>query len=359
MVNASAPKACICSASPFELGSRTPVVKPPGLDNVIRLICGARRMPEAQDLVMKSGIFAALVASLALVACGENKAPAATEAAAPETGKGSLDWAVSGKWRIDAEKARDQWRHPVETLTFFGLKPTDTVVEIYPGGGWYTAILGPYLKEGGGKLYAAHPDPASPGNAANVEAYKDAFVAHPEIYGPIEITVASRESTGLAPDGTADAVLTFRNVHNWMAGGYAEKIFADAYKALKPGGVLGVEEHRLPSARDQDITASTGYVQEAYVIQLAERSGFKLEESSEINANPKDDANHPLGVWMLPPNLRAPAAGTPEAEGYDAEKYKAIGESDRMTLRFRKPAAAPAPAEPAPAAPATPAQPTP
>jgi predicted methyltransferase len=134
-------------------------------------------------------------------------------------------------------------------------------------------------------------------------------------------------------------VLTFRNVHNWMAGGYAEKVFADFYKVLKPGGVLGVEEHRLPSARDQDLTASTGYVLENYVVQLAQNAGFVLEESSEINANPKDAANHPLGVWMLPPNLRAPAPGDPLAATYNADTYKAIGESDRMTLRFRKPAA--------------------
>jgi predicted methyltransferase len=187
----------------------------------------------------------------------------------------------------------------------------------------------------------AHPDPASSENArANVEAYTAAFVDHPEVYGDIEVTIASRTSPGLAPDGSADAVLTFRNVHNWMAGGYADKIFADAFKALKPGGVLGVEEHRLPSARDQDLTASTGYVLETYVIQLAENAGFVFEDSSEINANPKDAADHPLGVWMLPPNMRAPAPGDPLAPAYDPEKYKAIGESDRMTLRFRKPAPA-------------------
>jgi predicted methyltransferase len=151
-------------------------------------------------------------------------------------------------------------------------------------------------------------------------------------------------------------VLTFRNVHNWMAGGYADKIFADAFRALKPGGVLGVEEHRLPSARDQDLTASTGYVLESYVVQLAQNAGFVLEESSEINANPKDNADHPLGVWMLPPNLRAPAPGSPEAEpAMTRRRYTAIGESDRMTLRFRKPAAAAAaPAAPAVATPVAP-----
>jgi predicted methyltransferase len=287
---------------------------------------------------MKSGRFAAgLLALLLAASCGEKPAPVTpAEEAGPAIG--SLEWAVAGDWRIESEKARDRWRHPVETLTFFGLKPSDAVVEIFPGGGWYTAILGPWLKQGGGKLYAAHPDPSVSESArATVEAYAAAFVAHPETYGTIEVTIASRNSTGLAPDGSADAVLTFRNVHNWMAGGYADKIFADAWRALKPGGVLGVVEHRLPSARDQDLTASTGYVLESYVVQLAENAGFVFEESSEINANPNDPADHPLGVWMLPPNFRAPAPGSPEALAYDAGKYTAIGESDRMTLRFRKP----------------------
>ncbi len=309
---------------------------------------------------MKTGQMLLAAAAFALLAsCGDNSAgtSAAAPGAAPTAESpppGGLEGAVAGKWRTDAEKARDAWRHPVETLTFFGVKPTDTVVEIAPGGGWYTAILGPWLKSGGGKLYAAHVDPAMSANAkAQVDAYAAAFVAHPETYGDITLTVGSRTSPGLAPDGTADAVLTFRNVHNWMAGGYADKIFADAYRALKPGGVLGVEEHRLPSARDQDLTASTGYVLESYVVQLAENAGFKFEEASEINANPKDNADHPLGVWQLPPNLRAPQPGTPEAEGYDKAKFEAIGESDRMTLRFRKPAAPVAPAAPAdPAAPA-------
>jgi len=300
---------------------------------------------------MKSGRFLALAAALMLAASCGNKTDAAKNLGAPEAPAsdksaptGSLQWAVGGKWRMDAETARDVWRHPVETLEFFGVKNTDTVVEIYPGGGWYTAILGPWLKAGGGMLYAAHPDPASsPGAAANVAAYTEAFARRPEVYGKIEITIASPASPGLAPDGSADAVLTFRNIHNWMAGGYAEKIIADAYRALKPGGVLGVEEHRLPSTRDQDISAATGYVSEAYVIQLAQSAGFVLEGSSEINANPKDNADHPLGVWMLPPNLRAPAATDPTASTYTADVYKAIGESDRMTLKFRKPAAAAAP----------------
>lgn len=294
---------------------------------------------------MKSGIWLMSLAALAVAACGgESAAPAAPgqPAAAAATGEGSLEWAVAGDWRLEREKARDQYRHPVETLKFFGLKPTDTVVELYPGGGWYTAILAPWLKQGGGKLYAAHVDPTvSEGAQANVNNFVAAFSDQAR-YGDITVTVASRNSAGVAPDGSADAVLTFRNIHNWMAGGYADKIFADAFRALKPGGVLGIEEHRLPSARDQDLRATSGYVLESYVVQLAENAGFVFEESSEINANPKDTADHPLGVWMLPPTLDKPTPGTPEAEGYDEAKYIAIGESDRMTLRFRKPLNAPA-----------------
>jgi predicted methyltransferase len=292
---------------------------------------------------MKTGRLLALLAACALAtSCGkQEEAPGAEIPAGPAAG--SLEWAVAGDWRIDSEKARDEFRHPVETLSFFGVKGSDTVVELWPGGGWYTAILGPYLKAGGGKLYAAQMDPATAENV--VAAYRAAFIDRPEVYGDIELTTLSRSSPGVAPDGSADAVLTFRNVHNWMAGGYADKVFADAFRALKPGGVLGVEEHRLPSARDQDLAARSGYVHESYVIQLAQNAGFVFEEASEINANRNDTADHPLGVWMLPPNLRAPAAGSAEAASYDPEKFKAIGESDRMTLRFRKPAEAAAPAE--------------
>lgn len=298
-------------------------------------------------------LLATILAGLVSGCGGEPASPAAgapDAAATPDAAAqaGSLEWAVAGDWRLPQEKARDQWRHPVETLNFFGLKPTDTVVEIAPGGGWYTAILGPWLKQGGGKLYAAHLDPTSSDYARrNVETFTKAYLERPETYGDITLTVVSPTSTGFAPDGSADAVLTFRNVHNWMSAGFADKVFADAFRALKPGGVLGVVEHRLPSVQDQDPRAGNGYVAESYVVQTAERAGFLLEESSEINANPNDKADQP--VWMLPPNLSAPEAGTPEAEGYDRAKYEAIGESDRMTLRFRKPAAAvtPAPVTPA------------
>jgi predicted methyltransferase len=340
MVHALALRGPHCGASLTELGTQAAVVKRRRMD-IVGHVSWSRRGAESH---MKTGRLPALILACALaVSCGEKEeTPTAEVPAGPA--QGSLEWAVAGPWRIDKEKARDQFRHPVETLSFFGVKGSDTVVELWPGGGWYTAILGPYLKAGGGKFYAAHMDPAAAGSV--VATYRAAFVDRPEVYGDIELTTLSKSSSGIAPDGSADVVLTFRNVHNWMAGGYADKVFADAFRALKPGGVLGVEEHRLPSARDQDLAARSGYVHESYVIQLAQNAGFVFEESSEINANKKDTADHPLGVWMLPPNLRAPAPGSAEAASYDPEKYKAIGESDRMTLRFRKPAEGAAPSPP-------------
>ena len=274
-------------------------------------------------------ILAAAIAAIVLSGCGGSgeSSPDGAVAATSTSKAGTLEWAVAGDWRPAEQKARDVWRHPAETLAFFGVENDDTVVELFPGGGWYTGILGPYLMSGGGVLYAAMPDPAASDYAReNVEAFRAAFVDRPQNYGDVRITVASRDSVeGIAPDGSADVVLTFRNIHNWMAGGYADKIIRDAYRALKPGGVLGVVEHRQASSEDQDLLAGSGYVQESYVIQLAEAAGFVFEEASEINANPRDTKDHPLGVWMLPPNLRAPEPGTPEAEGYNAETYKAIG----------------------------------
>jgi len=335
-------------ASPNELGS------PPGLfknrePDIVRPARGGpshetetrlnQRRPDLPTLALAA-------CALALSACGQTApAPPSAPGAAAATGStaetGTLTWAVGGDWRIPAWTARDAARHPAETLGFFGVKGSDTVVELWPGGGYYTAILGPYLRAGGGRLIAAQME-STPENAPQLDAFQKAFVSKPETYGAIQQTSASKTAPGIAPEGTVDVVLTFRNIHNWMSDGYADKIFADAFRALKPGGVLGVEEHRLPSRRDQDPTAGTGYVKETYVIQLAEAAGFKLEAKSEINANPKDKADHPLGVWMLPPSLRAPAPGSELAKTYDPEIYKAIGESDRMTLKFRKPAPSPA-----------------
>jgi len=238
---------------------------------------------------------------------------------------------VAGKHRSDANKARDPYRHPVETLSFFGIRDDMTVVEIFPSGGWYTEILAPFLKEKG-TFYAAGLDPESSSEFArrSARAFKDKLDANPELYGKVKITVlAPPDKTAIAPPGSADLVLTFRNVHNWMDAGIAGQVFAAMYKALKPGGVLGVVEHRGDPKVPQDPKADSGYVNQDYAIKLAEKAGFRLVAASEINANPKDTKDYPGGVWTLPPNLAM--------KEQNRDKYRAIGESDRFTLKFVKP----------------------
>ncbi len=310
------------------------------------------KSPLNGDLKMRSLLLVA-ASALALAACTPAKtpAPASVEAATPvaeEKPAMTLAEAVASDQRSAEEKARDVWRHPVETLTFFGVTSDMKVVEVWPGGGWYTNILAPWLADGGGTLVAAGWDAASIEDAerrarteARIAEFKATY-ADPK-FGTIEHSAFSASSGPMTAPGTADAVLTFRNIHNWMSGGYTEKFFADAYAALKPGGILGVEEHRLPSAQTQDPTASSGYVHEDYVKTLAIAAGFEFVESSEVNANPADTADHPFGVWTLPPNLATTGRDGKPVEGFDPEKYKAIGESDRMTLKFRKPEATPTP----------------
>ncbi len=241
--------------------------------------------------------------------------------------------AIAGDHRSPAHKARDVYRHPQETLAFFDVKEDMTVVEIWPGGaGWYTEILAPVLKENG-KLYAAHFSPEStvPFFTKSLKQFKEKLSANPEIYGSVTLTVLQPpDALDITPEGAADRVLTFRNVHNWMRDGQALAVFKAMYRALKPGGILGVVEHRGDPGQPQDTKAESGYVREDTVIELAEQAGFKLLDKSEINANPKDGRNHPKGVWTLPPRLRL--------NDQDREKYLAIGESDRMTLKFVKPA---------------------
>ena len=262
-----------------------------------------------------------------------------TQTATQPAEAGSLEAIATGDHRAEAAKARDQYRHPVETLEFFGLEPDMTVVEIWPGGGWYTDIIAPYLATGDGTYYAAGFEIGDSERARNSFANFQEKLSD-DFYGTVEYTVLSADAEGVAPDGTADMVLTFRNIHNWMNGGFADKAFADFYDALKPGGVLGVVEHRLPEGREQDPRALSGYVSEATVIEMAENAGFTFVEASEVNANPADTADHPFGVWTLPPTLRAGNYGEEEDPNFDKEPYREIGESDRMTLKFRKPATA-------------------
>ncbi|MCJ8295665.1 MAG: methyltransferase [Colwellia sp.] len=238
----------------------------------------------------------------------------------------ALEKAVAGDHRTAKNKARDQYRHPVETLNFFGFTPSMTVVEITPGGGWYTEILAPALK-GTGKLYGAHyPDTGKDDYYSKSRKRLEKKLASDVVFSEVVLTdFTPRQESELAPQGTADLVLTFRNLHNWKDAG-VEQVFKDAFNALKPGGVLGVVEHRLPAGGDAKI--AVGYVSESNTIKQAKAAGFRFEASSDINANAKDLAQYK--VWTLPPSLAL--------KDKDRAKYLAIGESDRMTLKFVKPA---------------------
>jgi predicted methyltransferase len=249
--------------------------------------------------------------------------------AAPAVDPG-LAAAIAGPQRSEANKARDQYRHPAETLTFFGVKPTMTVVEIWPSGGWYTEILAPWLRPAG-TYYAAHVNPAASDRSKDaVTKFMGKLAADPAVYGKVKVTAIGKDLYDqAAPAGSADAVLTFRNVHNWYIGGFAPEMFKAFYAMLKPGGTLGVVEHRLPESMPDSMQDKSGYMKMSTVVKLAEAAGFKLVAQSDINANPKDTHDYPKGVWTLPPNY---------AEGdTDRAKYAAIGESDRMTLKFVKP----------------------
>ncbi len=254
----------------------------------------------------------------------------AQAADAPSMEGKKLQQAINGDHRSADNKARDQYRKPLETLRWLGIKDNMSVVEITPGGGWYTEILAPYLKENG-TFYAAGFDGES-----NVRFFRNAtqafnkkLAANPAAYDKVIVTVlAPPAKTEIAPAGTADIVLTFRNVHNWMAAGSSDAMLAAMYTALKPGGILGLVEHRGNPDVKQDPKAKSGYVNEAYTIALVEKAGFKLVDKSNLLANPKDTKDHPKGVWTLPPTLRL--------GNKDQNKYLAIGESDRMLLKFVK-----------------------
>jgi predicted methyltransferase len=239
----------------------------------------------------------------------------------------ALAIAVRGSQRSPENMARDRFRHPRESLSFWGLKPGMIVLEIWPSGGYWTEILAPYAKATNGRYVGALPSATRP---------LPAKFADKSVYGSIATTVFNNSSGPLVPPGTVDFVLTARNLHDWMdTPGMVEKSMADFYAALKPGGILAVEQHRAdprPMAKD----AADGYMSTAYVVKVAEKAGFKLEAQSEINANPKDTKDHPFGVWTLPPTRRSAPSGQPPNPAFDHSKYDAIGESDRMTLRFRK-----------------------
>ena len=293
-----------------------------------------------------------LTSALFLAGCGGEKAtdtasPAATadtriEASEPKQSSAAspadiLDTVIAGPQRGEGHKARDSSRHPKQTLLFFGVTPDMSVVEVSPGGGWYTRILAPYLAAGGGTYIAMQNDPGE--NQARIdrlEAFKTTF-GDKDVFGDVEIGLMGGDGPAVEP-GRADVVLTFRNVHNWKYGGVTDQVFAEFYSALKPGGVLGVVEHRADPAKELGPDDRSGYVHEDVVIAMAEKAGFEIEAKSEINANSADTRDHPFGVWTLPPVRRSSATRTPDPD-FDRTKYDAIGESDRMTLKFRKPVA--------------------
>ncbi len=254
--------------------------------------------------------------------------------AAPAAASDPLEAAIEGTHRSEAHRARDRWRHPAETLTFFGIRPDMHVVEIWPGkSGWYTEILAPYLADHGQLTVAVFGDQTDQYRDFMLDANK-AFAAKldadPDVYEAVAVTsLWAPGQVTLAPPGSQDMILTFRNLHNWMRWGQTEAVLAACYEALKPGGILGVTDHRSPEGRAVDPEARNGYVDQAAAIRLIEAAGFEFAESSEINANPRDTADHPSGVWTLPPTLTLGDT--------DRDKYLAIGESDRFTLRFVKP----------------------
>jgi len=244
-----------------------------------------------------------------------------------------LQTVIDSPQRSAANKARDAARHPKATLEFFGINPKMTVVELIPGGGWYTEILAPYLRPQG-QLIEALEDPQSNSEEArrDVAYLQKKLSGNPGLYDKVKTAVFEPPlKLKFAPENSVDMVLTFRNIHNWIGDGdeNMKLLFKNIYSSLKPGGVFGVTDHRLPVGKVQDAQASTGYVSETYVIKLAESVGFKLAAKSEINANPKDNADHKGGVWALPP--------TYTNKQVDRQKYTEIGESDRMTLKFVKP----------------------
>ena len=288
-----------------------------------------------------SHILGAAAITLTLAACGgsnTSEGDGSTNAEATSVSYDvRFDAIMAGDHRTPQERARDAHRHPKETLMFFGIEPDMTVVEIWPGGGWYTQVIAPYLKTGGGKYYAASfaREGANERILASLNAYQELYVAKPELYGDVAMSALTGP---IAPDGPVDAILTFRNMHNWIAQGMADDYLSDFYDALKPGGILGVVQHRANgSGAPRD--GSFGYVYTDDVIALAEDAGFIFEEAADINANSADTKDHPFGVWTLPPVSRSSTVQGLQEPDFDPARYAAIGESDRMTLRFRKPAA--------------------
>jgi predicted methyltransferase len=262
---------------------------------------------------------------------------AATFAAVDKKSMQAIEQAVAGSWRPAEAKERDTERHPVDSLAFWGLKPGMTILEVQPGGGWWTQILAPYARANKGEFYATGADLADPElseNAKKGRADYEAKWADQAVYGKVNVINWGPKAAPL-PANKFDFVMLTRGMHGWVRDGRAEANLANIFNSVKPGGVLAVEQHRAKPGQDPSVF--NGYIDEPYVISLAEKAGFKLAAKSEINANPKDTKDHPFGVWTLPPSRTSSQGGKPVDPSFDRAKYDAIGESDRMTLRFVKP----------------------
>jgi predicted methyltransferase len=265
---------------------------------------------------------AAVLAAAALIA-------ACTTDSSRQVTAQTLTSILAGDQRAEENRVRDRYRHPKETLLFFGLRPQMKVLEVWPEPGWYTEVIAPLVRDSGVYYAALTPDPGSKHVTQRLDAFRAKLAARPDLYQHVQVVNFPLDGSDAVPPESIDMVVTFRNIHNWMADDHAAQAFATMFRALKPGGVLGVVEHRGNPAVPQDPQAKNGYVNEDYAIKLIEAQGFRLGAKSQVNANPKDTKDYEQGVWTLPPSYRLGAK--------DHDKYAAVGESDRFTLRFVKP----------------------
>ncbi|MEH2342273.1 MULTISPECIES: methyltransferase domain-containing protein [unclassified Nostoc] len=286
-------------------------------------------MKFAQNITRRKGLLKALTLAILVLASVMPPTVLANDSEkATFNSTTTLQTILSSSHRSVANRDRDKYRHPAQTLEFFGLRPNMTVVELWPGDGWYTEILAPFLASKGLLIVTN----LTPSMSKPALAFQEKLAANPEVFGKVKVAqINPPNELTLAPDNSVDIVVTFRNIHNWVKAGYDEQVYAAAYKALKPGGILGVEEHRALEGTSLEESIKTGYMSEDGVIAALEKAGFKLVGKSEINANPKDTKDYPGGVWTLPPTL---------SQGQkDRQRFLTIGESDRMTLKFIKPKA--------------------
>jgi predicted methyltransferase len=287
-------------------------------------MCAQRARREEQTTMFANPrVAAAAIATAAVIAACATGSSRQTTAAA-------LTTILAADQRSDENRARDRYRHPKETLLFFGIRPEMSVLEVWPEPGWYTEVIAPLVREKG-KYYAAliAPDPNSKYISQRLDSYRQKLAARPELYDRVAVVSFPADGADAVPAASLDMVLTFRNIHNWMGRDAAPQAFATMYRSLKPGGVLGVVEHRGNPSVPQDPKAKSGYVNEDFAVRLIESQGFRLVAKSEVNANPRDTKDYEQGVWTLPPTYRL--------GDKDRDKYSAIGESDRFTLLFVKP----------------------